>query len=119
MPKGYTLIELLIAMTIMVILSAIAVPLYNGYIDSSRTGVLINNIASIEIFQEDFRLRTGGYAVNLADVDAITAAIGWEPRADDGITYSIANGDGTTYDITATDVENHVVCMSFPDKDRC
>ena len=51
------------------------------YIDTGEEGVLVHNISTIEIFQEDFRLRNGAYAVDLADIAAITAAIGWNPQA--------------------------------------
>lgn len=116
---GFTLIELMMVIAIIAILGAIALPLYNNYIDTGEEGVLVNNISSIEIFQEDFRLRNGVYAVDLADVAAITAAIGWEPQRDDGFTYSIADGDGTTYQVTGTNATGTSICVEFPSKTRC
>ena len=116
---GFSLIELMIAIAIIAIISAIALPLYNDYIDTGEEGVLVNNISTIEIFQEDFRLRNGVYAVNLADIAAITAAIGWNPQANDGITYSIADSDGSFYEVTATNADGESVCIQFPARDRC
>ncbi len=117
--RGFTMIEILIVITVISILGMIAMPIYNNYIDTGEVGVLVTNISSIEIFQEDFRLRNGAYAVDLADNDAITAAIGWDLRSEDGITYSIADGDGTSYSVTGTDAKGNSVCMTFPAKVRC
>jgi len=117
--KGFTLIELMIVIAIIAIISAVALPIYSGYIATSREGVLVNNISTIEIFQEDFNLRTGAYLLVAADIAAIDAGIGWAPQSDDGTTYVIADGGGGSYDVTATDNTGTVVCMRFPQKNRC
>lgn len=117
--RGFTLIELMIVVAVLAIVSSIALPLYRGYVDSSREGVLLNNISTMEIFQEDFRLRTGDYLTVAANTAAIEAAIGWEPQADNGVTYSIAAGAGGSYEVTATDPAGTTVCMRLPDRVRC
>lgn len=117
--SGFTLIELMIVIALIAIISAIALPAYNQYIDTGEEGVLVQNISTIEIFQEDFRLRNGVYAVNLADIAAIEAAIGWRPQADDGFTYSIADGDGTVYQVTGNNETGDTICIEFPAKTRC
>lgn len=116
--KGFTLIELMIAVTILAILSAVAIPMYNDYIRTSREGVLINNIATIEVFQEDFRLRNGNYFAPAADAAAIEAGIGWDPRDDGDVDYSIADA-GASYRVTATDSTGISVCLELPEKVRC
>ncbi len=116
---GFTLIELMVTVAIIAVLAAIALPLYNDYITTSREGVLVSNLSTIEVFQEDYKLRKGTYLLTAADKAAIEAAIGWEPQKDDGTTYSIADGGGGTYQVTATDTGGTTVCMEFPDKTRC
>jgi type IV pilus assembly protein PilE len=117
--RGFTLIELMIAVAIIAILASIALPLYNNYVQTSREGVLVHNISTIEVFQEDFRLRTGSYLTVAADAAAIETAIGWQQRDDGNITYSIAPGTGGTYQVTATDASGTSVCMRMPAKVRC
>lgn len=117
--KGFTLIELMIAVAIIAILAGVALLLYRDYVQTSRQGVLINNIASIEVFQEDFRLRTGAFLTTAANLAAITAAIGWQPQSSDGTTYSIAAGPAGSYQVTATSADDLVVCRRLPDKVAC
>lgn len=115
---GFTLAELMIAIGIMAILSAFAMPAYNNYIQTSEQGVLVTNMSTIEVFQEDFRMRNGNYANDLADTAAITAAIDWDPQ-DTTVAYSIAASGGTTYEVTATSANGISVCLEFPAKDPC
>ncbi len=117
--RAFTLIELLIAVVILSVIGAIAMPMYSSYIQTGEEGVLLTNMSTIEVFQEDFRLRTGAYAVNLADKAAIEAAIGWAPRDSAEFTYSIAAGDGTTYSLTGTDGNGNTRCIVYPAGTPC
>ena len=117
--KGFSLIELMIAVAIIAIIAAVGMPAYNGYITTSREAVLVNNLSTIEVFQEDFRLRNGNFLVAAANLAAITAGIGWAPQDDGGVTYVITDPGGGSYDITATDAGGTTVCMTMPEKVRC
>lgn len=117
---GFSLIELMTAVAIIAIVAAVGIPMYTGYIQTSREGVLINNLSSIEIFQEDRRLRVGTYLTAAADLAAITAGIGWTPQDDGGVTYVITDPGTGSYDVTATNTATGTsVCMRFPAKVRC
>lgn len=116
--SGFTLIELMVTVAVIAVLAAIALPMYNGYIQTSREGVLVNNISTIEVFQEDFRLRNGNYFAPAANAAEIEAGIGWNPRDDGEIAYRIAAAaDG--YQVTATDAAGITVCLQLPEKIRC
>ena len=118
--QGFSLIELMTAVAIIAIIAAVAMPMYTGYIQTSREGVLINNLSSIEIFQEDRRLRQGAYLTVAADAAAITAGTGWAPQDAGAVTYVITDPGAGSYDVTATDVDTGTsVCMRFPQKNRC
>ena len=116
--RGFTLIELLIVISIATIVLTVAVPAYQQYIRDSQEGVLVSNMHSIELFQEDFFLRNGVYAGDFANIAEITAGIGWDPQATDGITYSV-DANGATYDVTGVHPEGFTVCIRFPQKIRC
>jgi type IV pilus assembly protein PilE len=118
--RGFTLIELMTVVAILAVLAAIALPLYSGYVRNSREGALVSNIATIEVFEEDFRLRTGNYQPSAYDggPDADLTLLGWQPQADDGTTYTITVA-GATYDVTATDTTGVTVCRTYPAKTPC
>ena len=88
---GFTLVELLVAVAVVALLAAIAVPVYRDYTATSRDSVLLNQINAMAVFQEDTRLRTGRYGAGEYDgargVNTLRTSIGWAPAADDGRTY--------------------------------
>jgi len=117
---GFTLIELMIVVGIVAIISAIAMPFYTDYIETSREATLINNIATMEAFQEDFRLRTGAYqpGVYNAGSDADLLVLGWAPQADDGTVYTIVLAGGS-YRVTAASPDGTTLCRQLPEKTAC
>ena len=50
---------------------------------------------------------------------AIEAGIGWTPQDGGSIDYSIADGGGGTYEVTAVDEVGTTICVQFPGGDRC
>lgn len=116
---GFTLLELMIAVAIVALIAAIALPAYDGYIRTSREGALVANVGTMEVFQEDYRLRTGAYLQTAANTDAIAETIGWRPKSADGAAYSIAPGGVDSYRVTAVSVEGTRVCMEMPARTRC
>ena len=117
---GFTLIELMIVVGIVAIISAIALPFYTDYIETSREATLINNIATMEAFQEDFRLRNGAYqpGVYNAGSDADLLVLGWAPQADDGTVYTIVLAGGS-YRVTAASSDGTTLCRQLPEKIVC
>lgn len=82
-------------------------------------GLLVANIQSMAIFQEDYRIRYGHYATDLADRHTIATVIGWQPRKDDQVLYSITSGDGSGYRVHAENPAGHSVCLRMPAVQRC
>jgi type IV pilus assembly protein PilE len=123
MQQGFTLIELMVTVAIIAVLAAIAIPLYSQYIATSREGVLVTNISTIEVFQEDVRLRTGAYVAGTFDVAGGNTTLAdpplrWSPQSDDGTVYQVVL-DGGSYRITATDTTGVSICRRFPEKTPC
>ena len=106
-------------MAIIALLAALSVPAYNGYMRTSREGALVANVNTMEVFQEDYRLRTGAYLRTAADLHAIAAEIGWRPKADDGVAYSIVPSGDESYRVTAVSAEGTRICMEMPARTRC
>jgi len=59
--QGFTLIELMIVVAIIGILSAIAIPAYNGYITTGRLTECANEIAAITLAQKQFFLENNTF----------------------------------------------------------
>ena len=116
---GYTLLELMVVVAVVALMAALALPAYHGYMQTSREGVLAANIASMEVFQEDHRLRTGAYLQAADSAGEITAVIGWRPKSEDGVEYIMAPGNAGSYQVTAVSSEGTRVCMQLPERARC
>ena len=120
---GFTLVELLVAVAVVALLAAIAVPVYRDYTATSRDSVLLNQMNAMAVFQEDTRLRTGRYGAGEYDgargVNTLRTAIGWAPAADDGRTYAVTADAGTSWTVTATDASGRSLCRVFPGGEEC
>ncbi len=81
--------------------------------------MLVANIATMELFQEDYRLHTGNYLRVASNSAQIGETLGWHPKADNGTTYSISPGDGESYRVTAISPEGFRACVRYPEKVRC
>jgi len=66
--KGFTLIELMIVLAIIAILSAIAIPLYDGYAERSAKAELDQELANFAAVQEDYFNSYRKYSGNLAEL---------------------------------------------------
>ncbi len=128
--RGFSLVELMVAVAIVAILAAVAMPLYTDYVNNAQVGVLVGNINTMEPFQEDLQLRTGSYGAGTfssstntikATVGGTDFPLGWAPKdTSDGVSYvvsSIASGAG--YRVTATTPDGVSVCRSFPGGADC
>ncbi|MCY4343970.1 MAG: prepilin-type N-terminal cleavage/methylation domain-containing protein [Gammaproteobacteria bacterium] len=119
MPRGLSLLELLVVLAIVAGLAALALPLHRGYVETAKEGALVSSIATLALFQEDHKLRRGAYLLEAASTTEITAAIGWRPGASDQTTYRIADGGNGAYQVIATDADGTQVCLRMPERIRC
>ena len=100
---GFTLVEIMIAMAILAILSAIAIPAYNGYITTAKMSEAHNNLAALRLAQEEFFLEKNQYFTG-ADINAIETASGglWE-HTGTNFNYLVSSTSVTsTWSATAT-----------------
>jgi type IV pilus assembly protein PilE len=66
---GFTLIELLIAVAVIVILAAIAIPIYNTFTQKSARSDAMAVLMDLRLEQEKYRLKNPNYAVTLGSVN--------------------------------------------------
>lgn len=110
--KGFTLIEIMIVVAILGIVSAIAVPAYNSYVEVGRIDECTQEVAAIELAEQTFIAEGNPTYFVGADVAAIEAASGGiYTRASRFIngtancTIAVTAGPGgiaTQFQITAT-----------------
>ena len=118
--SGVSLIELMIAIGIIGIISAIALPIYQDYVVTAQQGVMLDNMESIRLFEEEERLSEGAYTAATYDPNnpnaagGLTALIGWAPRTStDEITYVVSGVSVNGFTITATHSNGTVVTKNY------
>ena len=120
---GFSLLELLVVLAIIAVVASIAVPIYRDYVATARDAALVRQVTTIEVFQEDYKLRTGSYGAGRYDavngVATLTTAIDWQPSSDDGVVYEVTANGGESWAARATDSAGRTVCRVFPGGRPC
>lgn len=94
--NGFSLVELMVAVSIIAVLSAIAIPTYQNYISSAQQATAGSNLASMRVFLEEYYYRNNTYVAGTynptTSTDTLTGVYNWKPDGD---------GDNFIYDVTA------------------
>jgi prepilin-type N-terminal cleavage/methylation domain-containing protein len=126
--RGFTLVELMIAVAILAIVSAIAVPLYSNYVREGRLGAMRMNLSSLRIALEDHRIedannryapnpgpgsytgQTVGGVFSWNPGNPAIAWQGWRPEGDGGrYLYTVTQqSNWLSFDVSATDTAANV-----------
>ncbi len=95
-PKNaaFTIIELLLAVAIMGILSAVAIPLYTGYVNTAEAGVAQSHLRSVYLQQQEYFSENGQYYANAscgdnADLINLNLFAGTEAIDDTAYRYCV------------------------------
>lgn len=92
---GFTLIEIMIAVAILAILAAIAIPTYGRYTERARRAQAITLIGDMQLRLERWRADNPSY-----DVESGTAGFGSYPSTEN-YTISLTDADAVGYTLTA------------------
>ena len=127
--KGFSLVELMIAIAVASILGGLAVAAYQGYVSSSRQSAMLQVMQSVKIYEEDRRVRLGEYVEGSYDPSnpsvsgGLATTLGWNPAdpdpdisiiaacATDGSAPECARG--SAIEITATHTQGESICRSY------
>jgi general secretion pathway protein G len=74
---GFTLIEILIASSILALIASIAVVGYRGYIETTKVNIAINQLTEMSIAITDYGLDNDGFPASLAAIGLDTMLDPW------------------------------------------
>jgi type IV pilus assembly protein PilE len=94
---GFTLVELIIVVAIISILASIAIPAYNGYIETSKRSDAQASLMALAIAQEKYRATNPSYTTVIGDLNGVSSA------SESGYyTLAVTAASGATFTATAT-----------------
>ena len=103
---GFTLVELIIVVAIISILASIAIPAYNGYIETSRCSDGQAALMALAIAQEKWRASNSEYTSNMSELNTGFKLSGSDYLSDGGFykitTSAVSGSEGSKYTGTAT-----------------
>lgn len=114
--RGFTLIELVIAMVVAAIIASIAIPSYQGFIDRGRRAVAIATLSELSAQQQAFRLKQRRFSTEfneLLDIKTDTLYVGKDRRLTASkagsplyaLTLDTADDEWTGFTATAVGVQ--------------
>src|SRR3989344_126097 len=109
--KGFTLIELMVVISIIAILAVIGMAVYGGTQGKARDGKRKADIASIaSVFEANYDALTDTYP-DLKETNFTSGTIPKDPRGIKGPDYSIDN-KGTSFKVCATLEDGVLTCVN-------
>lgn len=102
--KGFTLVELMIALAVTGILAAIAVPSYFHFVKSSRLQAAQTDLVNMSVSMENYYYQQLSYPESTTTTLQSQAELkGWVPTQKKYFNYTILK-DGNSYILSATGV---------------
>lgn len=104
MRRGFTIIELLIVMTLIALLLTLAAPRYFRHVDSAKETVLRENLFVLRDAIDKYRADKGVYPPSLTDLarERYVRAVPQDPiteRADTWVTVAPREGENAVFDV--------------------
>src|SRR3984885_2949932 len=112
--RGYSLIQLLIAIAIILVLVTIAVPQYNKQMMSAHETAAIQTIRTIHAVELQYYSQFGRYAVSLAELGPPASGTAG-PAAADLISKDLTEGKKSGYVFTVTATPTGYAVSAVPE----
>lgn len=94
---GFTLVELIIVVAIISILASIAIPAYNGYVETSKRSDAQASLMALAIAQEKYRASNPTYTTVIGELNGVSSG------SESGYyTLAVTAASGATFTATAT-----------------
>jgi len=107
---GFTLIELMIVVSIIAFLAVIAIPKFMNYVAKAKRAEVYLNLGSIYAAQKAYWAEHGTYSNSLKD-------IGWSPEGQINYTYGFPGTEGLNYQIGKLNASASELNIAKADKD--
>ena len=105
--KGFTLMELLIAVAIVVILAGVGIPVYLKFMAGAKHAEASTNLSSIKMCEEAYKLANGVYRACAVAPRATPDqdAVAWTGNDDfDAIDFSVSGDVRFVYEVVVGDL---------------
>lgn len=93
--NGFTLIELMVTIAIISVIAGIAIPAYNGYIETARMTEADNNLAAIRLAEAEYFLENNEYFEGKTSDSTLSTA-------SDNLWVVAKGSDGYNFDYVVT-----------------
>ena len=108
--KGFTLIELMIVVAVIGVLSAIAVPKYQDYVEKGALGSALATATALKTNYEDYLAVSGAAPTTSAAIGATNFSLGTISVSSAGIDVTITSGGGTGSSVSLSRVDDSWSC---------
>lgn len=101
--RGFSLIELMIAIAIIAILASVALPAYQNYVKKAHANTAASDLAALSSSIENYFQRTLSYPEDKENTAAITTEITtWKPASNEALFVFQYENNDPGYTLTAT-----------------
>jgi type IV pilus assembly protein PilE len=111
--RGFSLVEVMIVLTVLAILVAIAVPSYTRAVEQSRADVAVADLRAIWAAQRIYWLEQRVYSADLPSLESIGLLDPTLLQGPSGYAYAVSEADAGTFTASATRTGSSVFSGQF------